>query len=350
MSALFGNRVVNHMGILIIGGGIGGLTLALMLHEQGISCRVYEAVADVKPIGVGINILPHASQELARLGLEDALAQVGIATREAVFYNRFGQLIHGEPLGKFAGYAHQQFSIHRGDLHAVLLAAVRERLGAERVMLGWRCTGFTQDEGSVTVTFDDVTSGAKLEPQRGAAAIACEGLHSVIRKQLHPAEGEPRYSGVNMWRGVTVMQPILSGASMVRAGWLTHGKMVIYPIRNHSDGTQLMNWVAEIETPHYKKRDWNRAGQLDDFIGAFEDWHFDWLDVPAMIRAADAVLEFPMIDQDPLPWWTQGRVTLLGDAAPHVDTGVAGLALGRMQLLADHRVQAFAGDDCGTGL
>ena len=339
------------MEILIIGGGVGGLTLALMLHEKGIPCRVYEAVAEVRPIGVGINILPHASQELARLGLEDALAQVGIATREAVFYNRFGQLIHSEPLGKFAGYAHPQFSIHRGDLHAVLLAAARARLGAERVMLGWRCTGFTQDEGSVTVAFDDVTSGAKLEPQRGAAAIACEGLHSVIRKQLHPAEGEPRYSGVNMWRGVTKMKPILSGASMVRAGWLTHGKMVIYPIRNHSDGTQLMNWVAEIETPHYKKRDWNRAGQLDDFIGAFQDWHFDWLDVPAMIRAADAVLEFPMIDQDPLPWWTQGRVTLLGDAAhPMVPRGSngAGQSIMDARALADLLAQNLI-DGAGSG-
>ena len=346
MSALFGNRVVNHMEILIIGGGVGGLTLALMLHEKGIPCRVFEAVAEIKPIGVGINILPHASQELARLGLEDALGQVGIATRDAVFYNRFGQLIHGEPLGKFAGYAHPQFSIHRGDLHAVLLAAARERLGAERVMLGWRCTGFTQDEGSVTVAFDDVTSGAKLEPQTGAAAIACEGLHSVIRKQLHPSEGEPRYSGVNMWRGVTVMKPILSGAAMVRAGWLTHGKMVIYPIRNHADGTQLMNWVAEIETPNYKKRDWNRAGQLDDFIGHFEDWHFDWLDVSAMIRGAEAVLEFPMIDQEPLPWWTRGRVTLLGDAAhPMVPRGSngAGQSILDGRALTDLLVQ-HAGD------
>ena len=311
--------------ILIIGGGIGGLTLALALHARGIPCRVFEAVAEPKAIGVGINVLPHAAQELAQLGLEDALARVGIATRDASFFNRFGQLIHREPLGRFAGYAHPQFSIHRGDLHAVLLDAARERLGAERVHLGWRCTGFTQDASGVTVGFDDITTGAARPPQRGSAAIACEGLHSVIRKQLHPGEGEPRYSGVNMWRGVTRMRPVLSGASMVRAGWLTHGKMVIYPIRHFEDGTQLMNWVAEIETPHYQKRDWNRAGRLDDFIGMFESWRFDWLDVPAMIRGADAVLEFPMIDQDPLPWWTQGRVTLLGDAAhPMVPRGSNG--------------------------
>jgi 2-polyprenyl-6-methoxyphenol hydroxylase-like FAD-dependent oxidoreductase len=157
-------------------------------------------------------------------------------------------------------------------------------------------------------------------------AIACDGINSAIRKQFFPDEGEPRYSGVNMWRGVTGWKPILSGASMVRAGWLVHGKMVIYPIRPAgADGLQLVNWVAEIETPNYRKRDWNRSGSFDDFIGAFADWHFDWLDVPAFIRAADSVLEFPMVDQDPLPRWSFDRITLLGDAAhPMVPRGSNG--------------------------
>ena len=172
--------------------------------------------------------------------------------------------------------------------------------------------------------------------------VGCDGLHSVIRKQLHPHEGEPRYSGVNMWRGVTPWEPFLSGASMVRAGWLAHGKMVIYPIRNNIDtaGRQLVNWVAEIETPAYRgKRDWNRPGRLEDFIDAYADWHFKWLDVPAMIRATDPILEFPMIDQDPLPWWTQGRATLLGDAAhPMLPRGSNGAG----QAVLDARVLADA--------
>jgi 5-methylphenazine-1-carboxylate 1-monooxygenase len=132
---------------------------------------------------------------------------------------------------------------------------------------------------------------------------------------------------------------MLSGASMVRAGWLSHGKMVIYPIRvTGSDGLQLVNWVAEIETPTYRKRDWNRAGSLEDFIGAFADWHFDWLDVPSFIRAADSVLEFPMVDQDPLPRWSFGRITLLGDAAhPMVPRGSngAGQAIVDVRVLTD---------------
>jgi len=328
---------------LIIGAGIGGLTLALALDRAGIAVRVYEAASELKPIGVGINLLPHATRELARLGLEAKLARAAVATREAVFFNRFGQLIYREPLGRDAGYHWPQFSIHRGDLQEVLLDAVRERIGEERLFLGWTCTGSTEDEAGILAQFRSSTKGEELPLQRGGVLVACDGLHSAIRKQLHPDEGEPLYSGVNMWRGVTRWEPILSGASMIRAGWLAGGKLVIYPIRDRIDdkGRQLVNWVAEIETPRHPARDWNRAGRLDDFIGAFEDWHFDWLDVPRFLRAADAVLEFPMVDQDPLPWWSSGRVTLLGDAAhPMVPRGSNGAG----QAILDARVLA----DCFT--
>ncbi len=326
--------------VIIVGGGIGGLTLGLALHEAGIPCRIFESVPEIRPIGVGINLLPHATRELAALGLEPALAKVAIETRDATFFNRFGQLIYQEPLGRAAGYDHPQFSIHRGDLQMVLLEAFRARAGADRLVANSHCLAVEQDESGITVTFSDGPGGPNRFTVRGGVAIACDGINSAIRKQFYPAEGEPRYSGVNMWRGVTRWKPILSGASMVRAGWLSHGKMVIYPIRPAgADGLQLVNWVAEIETPKYLKRDWNRAGSLDDFIGAFADWHFDWLDVPAFIRAADMVLEFPMIDQDPLPRWSFGRVTLLGDAAhPMVPRGSNGAG----QAIVDARVLTSA--------
>jgi 2-polyprenyl-6-methoxyphenol hydroxylase-like FAD-dependent oxidoreductase len=312
--------------VIIIGAGIGGLTLALALHKAGIPCRVYESVPEVRAIGVGINLLPHATKELAALSLEAALAKVAIATKDATFFNRFGQLIYQEPLGRAAGYDHPQFSIHRGDLQTVLLDAFRERASADRIVLNRHCLGVAQDETGVTLTFSDGPGGKERFAVRGRVAIACDGINSAVRKQFFSDEGEPRYSGVNMWRGVTRWKPMLSGASMVRAGWLSHGKMVIYPIREAgADGLQLINWVAEIETPNYRKRDWTRAGSLDDFIGPFSDWHFDWLDVPAFIRASDSVLEFPMVDQDPLPRWSFGRVTLLGDAAhPMVPRGSNG--------------------------
>jgi 2-polyprenyl-6-methoxyphenol hydroxylase-like FAD-dependent oxidoreductase len=312
--------------VIIVGAGVGGLTLGLALHQAGIACRIYESVPDIRAIGVGINLLPHATKELAALGLEDALAKVAIQTTDATFFNRFGQLIYQEPLGRAAGYDHPQFSIHRGDLQMILLDAFRSRAGADRVVTNSHCLAVGQNERGVTVTFSDGPGGKERFAVQGRAAIACDGINSVIRKQFFPNEGEPRYSGVNMWRGVTRWKPMLSGASMVRAGWLSHGKMVIYPIRAAGDdGLQLINWVAEIETPNYRKRDWNRTGSLDDFIGPFSDWHFDWLDVPAFIRAADSVLEFPMVDQDPLPRWTFNRVTLLGDAAhPMVPRGSNG--------------------------
>jgi 5-methylphenazine-1-carboxylate 1-monooxygenase len=313
--------------IIIVGGGIGGLTLGLALHGAGIPCRIFESAAEIKAVGVGINLLPHASKELAALGLEADLTRLAIETSDATFFNRFGQLIYQEPLGRAAGYEHPQFSIHRGDLQMVLLDAFIARAGRDRLVTNRHCTGVEQDEAGVSVHFSDGPGGVINHTERGRVAIACDGINSAVRKQFFPGEGEPRYSGVNMWRGVTRWKPILSGASMIRAGWLTHGKMVIYPIHRASgaDGLQLINWVAEVETPVYRKRDWNRPGSIDDFIGPFADWHFDWLDVPAFIRAADSVLEFPMVDQDPLPRWSFGRVTLLGDAAhPMVPRGSNG--------------------------
>ena len=297
--------------ILIVGGGIGGLTLALELHRCRIPCRVFESAPDIKAVGVGINLLPHATRVLSDLGLQDEIAKVAIETAEAAFFNRFGQLIYREPLGRRAGYRWPQFSIHRGDLQTILLDAVKARLGEDRLHLGFHCTEFNQDDTSVEIRFKD-------RPLiKGAAAVACDGIHSVIRSQLYPAEGEPRYSGINMWRGVTRWKPVLTGATFVRAGWLKGGKLVHYPIRNNIDaqGRQLVNWLWEIETPHYKRWDWNRPARVDDFIADVAQWKFDWLDVPAFFRAADVVLEYPMVDKDPLPAWTFGRVTLLGDAA-----------------------------------
>jgi 2-polyprenyl-6-methoxyphenol hydroxylase-like FAD-dependent oxidoreductase len=318
----------NPLDVVIVGAGIGGLTLGLRLHQAGIACRIYEAAPELKPLGVGINLLPHASKELTELGLQDALAKVAITTSKIAYYNRFGQLIYNDPCGRHAGYQWPQFSIHRGDLQMVLLAAFAERAGADRIVTSHRCTGVEQDDDGATVHFEHAATGEKLPPQRGSVVIACEGIHSVIRRQFFPDEGPPRFSGLNMWRGVTRWKPFLDGATMVRVGWHKPAKVLIYPIRDNIDreGRQLINWVCDIEqdTP-IEQRDWNRRGRLEDFIGAVEDWRFPWLDVPAMCRAADQILEYPMVDQDPLPRWSHGRVTLLGDAAhPMLPRGANG--------------------------
>ncbi|MDT0266496.1 flavin-dependent oxidoreductase [Streptomyces sp. DSM 44915] len=314
------------MNVLVVGAGIGGLTLALELHRAGVPCRVLEAVPELAPIGAGVNLLPHAVRVLDRLGVAGPLAAAGVETAESVFFNRFGQLCYREPLGRHAGYAHPQLSMHRGDVQLGLLAAVRDRLGADAVALGRRVVEVSDDGRRVTATVEDAATGARTT-ETATVLVACDGIHSAVRAQLYPAEGAPRYSGVTMWRGVTPWQPFLSGASMVRAGWLTSGKMVIYPVRNavNAAGDQLVNWVAEVERPRDTTRDWNRVGRLDDFLDVFADWHFDWLDVPALIQGAETVLEYPMVDQDPLPRWTFDGVTLLGDAAhPMVPRGSNG--------------------------
>ncbi len=326
--------------VIIVGAGIGGLTLALGLHAAGIACRVFESSPEILPLGVGINVLPHATAELQALGVLDALEHVAVVTREAAFYNRFGQRVYAEPAGRWAGYAAPQLSIHRGDLQGVLLAAVRERLGEQSVLSGQACAGVAhigEDRVRVRLRSPD---GVALDDVEAAIVVACDGIHSSVRRQLYPDEGPPRYSGVNMWRGVAPHPPFLSGATMVRAGWLTVGKMVIYPIRNDIDGagTQLVNWVAELECAEPVRRDWNAKGRLADFFPAFENWHFDWLDAAALIRATETVLAYPMVDQDPLPRWSFGRVTLLGDAAhpmyPRGSNG-AGQAILDARCLAD---------------
>ncbi|HET7715025.1 MAG TPA: flavin-dependent oxidoreductase [Bauldia sp.] len=325
------------MDLLIIGAGIGGLTLGLMAQRRGIPVRIFEAAPEIKPIGVGISILPHASKELSELGLREELEKVAVTAKESCFFNRFGQFIYKEPVGTYAGYPWPQFQIHRGDLQQVLYNAFVAEAGADRVATGHRLIAVEQDGESATAVF---TVGEREVRVRGAGIVGADGIHSVVRRELHPNDGGPIYSGVNMWRGVTVWQPYLTGQSYMRAGWLTHGKMVIYPIRNNVDGKgrQLINWVAEVETPDHERQDWNKQGRLEDFIGYFEDWHFDFLDVPAMIRAAEVILEYPMVDKDPLARWSFGRITLLGDAAhpmyPRGSNG-AGQAILDARALAD---------------
>jgi 2-polyprenyl-6-methoxyphenol hydroxylase-like FAD-dependent oxidoreductase len=324
--------------IAVVGGGIAGLSFALALHQHGLMCDVYESVPDVKELGVGITLLPHAMRELAGLGLQAELEAAGIENLESVFFNRFGQFIYKEPRGRHAGYAMPELGIHRGKLHRILYDAVVKRLGADRVHTNHRCVGVRQDSAGATVNFVQGSDGAALPSAQADIVIACDGIHSTIRKQLYPND-KLAFAGINTWRGVTRHKPILTGKSYMRVGSIKTGKMVIYPIVDSidDDGNQLINWMAEIEGNSRDMNDWNSGGKIEDFMPIFKDWQFDWLDVPALIRNADQVLEYPMVDKDPIPQWTFGRVTLMGDAAhPMYPRGSNGSA----QALIDARTLA----------
>jgi len=304
------------MNVIIIGGGIGGLSLALALEQRGIFCQVYESVPEIKALGVGISLLPHAMREFSALGLEVRLRELAIEIREHKFFNRYGQFIYSEPRGNHAGYPYPDLAIHRGRLHIALVDAVTQRLGADRLLTNRRCHRVEQDESGVTVWFSETTTGRELAAVRGDIAIACDGVNSAVRKQFYPNESLA-YGGINMWRGVTRHKPIFDGHTYLRVGSIDTGKMVIYPIINDVDeqGNQLINWVAELRQSNMGMNDWNRHGRLEDFFYAYKDWHFDWLDVAQLITNAEQILEYPMVDRDPVDRWSFGRVTLLGDAA-----------------------------------
>ncbi|MFO1085158.1 MAG: flavin-dependent oxidoreductase [Reyranellaceae bacterium] len=306
------------MKIVIAGAGIGGLTAAMCLKRAGFEVAVYEAVGELRPLGVGINIQAGAVRVLSSLGLEPELAATGIETRELRYANRHGQTIWADPRGHHAGLPWPQFSIHRGELQMILLRGAERLLGAEAIRFGRRIAGFEQWGNKVVARFAD-RDGAAVETVEADVLIGADGIHSAVRAQFYPNEGPPKWQGILMWRGVTVGKPFLGGDTMVQAGHHTQ-KFVCYPIsRAHAErGEALINWICDLhmgDGAMLPREDWNRPGKLADFLPRFEGWKFDWLDVPDVIRGAHAVYEFPMVDRDPLPAWSHGRVTLLGDAA-----------------------------------
>ena len=304
--------------VLIAGGGIGGMALALTLHQIGVACVVLESVPQLLPMGVGINLQPNAVRELVELGFDTRLLDtIGLQAREWALVGRNGNDVYAEPRGLLAGYRWPQYAVHRGRLQMLLLDAVRERLGAGAVRLGHRVTGYRQTEAGVTalVTTRD---GQALELD-GCLLVAADGLHSAVRAQMHPDQPPIQWGGAIMWRGTTPGVPIRTGASFVGVGSLRH-RVVLYPISPPDPATGLatINWIAEITVDNsqgWPEGDWNRRVELDRFIHHFEDWQLGWLDVPAMLRGAKEVFEYPMIDRDPVPTWVDGRVALLGDAA-----------------------------------
>jgi 2-polyprenyl-6-methoxyphenol hydroxylase-like FAD-dependent oxidoreductase len=338
------------MRAIVAGAGIGGLSTALSLHAAGIDALVIDSASSLRPLGVGINLMPHAVRELTELGLGDELAATGIPTAEWVHFDRHGNRIWGFASGQRLGYHWPQYSIHRGELQMMLLAAVRARLGTDAVRAGTAFVSFADSPSDVKVRVRDRASGT-VSALRADVLVGADGLYSGVRAQLHPDEPPPRWGGIIMWRGLMEGAPFLTGRTVAVAGANADLKFVAYPIsrRAEAQGQPLINWVAEVRRPDRAAAadlaDWNRRGQASDVLPWFADWKFGWLDVPALIAGTPQILEYPMVDRDPLPFWGQGvpwghgRVTLLGDAAhPMYPIG----ANGGSQAIIDARVLAYS--------
>lgn len=305
--------------VLIAGGGIGGLALALTLHQIGVPFTVYESVRQLAPLGVGINIQPNAVRELFDLGLsQDDLDSIGVPSREWALLGRNGNDIYAEPRGREAGYNWPQYSVHRGQLHMLLYRTLVARAGADCVKLGHEVTGYTRN-GDSSVTAQIRRADGDVTHASGRLLIGADGIHSNVRAAMHPDQPPIHWGGAVMWRGTTLAKPIRSGSSFVGLGSHRH-RIVFYPIgpADPETGLAVTNWIAEVTLDNsegWKNAGWFRRVEIAEFAHHFADWRYDWLDVPDMLARADIAYENPMIDRDPVSTWQDGPVALMGDAA-----------------------------------
>ena len=306
------------MKALIIGGGIGGLATALSLEAAGIDCVVCESVATLDALGLGINLQPNAVRELIELGLGTELAATAIETSTLTYYNRHGQLIWSEPRGREAGYAWPQYSIHRGELLMLLLDAARARIGAANIRVGHQLVSFEQGPGGVTAHFVARDTGRPLPSERADVLIGADGIHSTVRGLLHPDEAPPVPSGNIQWRGAIEAAPYLDGRTQVMIGHYRQ-RMVIYPMSRGAQerGRSLVNWLALLGDRHHfvARESWDRRVGKERFFAEFKDWNFPWIAAADLVAATGDIFEYAEADRDPLPRWSFGRVTLVGDAA-----------------------------------
>lgn len=328
------------MKVIVVGGGISGLTMALSLHQIGVPVRVYEAARAVTPLGVGINLQPNAVRELTELGLGEALAGLGIATDALRFFNKFGQPVWQEKRGREAGFGWPQYSLHRGRLQVALAEAARARLGDDGLRTGHIFQRCTERGDKVVATFADRGGGVIAEDEADIL-IGADGIHSAVRRQFYPGEGEPNFAGQILWRAAVETEPFLGGATMIIAGHF-HQRIVAYPVaKGAAPGKLLTNWIAQmtVETTAPPREDWNRQVGPERFLDAFRDWRFDWLDFPTLVGATAEIFEFPLVDRHPVERWSFGRVTLIGDAAhPMQPTG----SQAGSQAIVDARLVAAA--------
>ena len=315
------------MTVLVAGGGIAGLSLALTCHEIGVDVQVFDAVRELKPLGVGINLQPNAVKELYQLGLESDLREIGIEAEEWALFFYGAHEIWTESRGTLAGYNWPQFSVHRGAFQMRLLAHVQDRLGAQAVVPDARLTHYEHSGNGVTAHFARHDGSAFSVD--GAMLVGADGIHSQVRAQMHPQQPPVNWNGAIMWRGVSRAKPPRTKNSFVMVGGLSQ-RFICYPVEPlDATGATLLNWIAELRPQGVEvdQSDWNQAASADAFMPEFMDWDFGWLNVPEIVSGALGIWEYPMVDRDPLNTWLDGCVGLVGDAAhamfPHGSGGAS---------------------------
>lgn len=329
------------MRIAIVGGGIVGLTTALSLAQAGFRPTVYEAVRNPSPLGVGINVLPHAVRELTEMGLLDKLVHLGVAIEDLTYRMADGREVWQEHRGLSAGYAWPQVAVHRGRLQMLLLDEVRAALGADSVRFGHALATIELQPAGASLRFTDRGTGETLAAVQADLVIGADGIHSAVRKQFYPTEGIPKWNGVSLFRGTTLLP---AGAVGPMMHWTGHSrqKFAAYPIAiDPLSGEILFNWICDLRTAEpgsIPREDWNRRVDRAPLLPRYQNWRWPGVDVQKIVTAAQDVFEFPMVDRDPLPLWTHGRATLAGDAAhPMYPIGSNGATQG----ILDARAIAF---------
>ena len=304
--------------VIIAGGGIGGLTLALTLHQIGVPFLVLETSHTMRPLGVGINIQPNAVRELFELGLtSEVLGTIGVPAKEWALVGLNGREVYSEKRGLDAGYNWPQFAAHRGELLMLLYRTLIERAGAESVMLDARVDKYLKrPSGEVDVSVRG-SDGSWFQIS-GRLLIGADGIHSAVRAQMHPDQPPIHWGGAIMWRGTVRAKPLRTESSFIGLGTHQH-RMVIYPIsKPAADGTVLTNWIAELTVDRnegWLGNNWFKEVPIESFAHHFESFRYDWLDVPTMLNKSECGYMNPMIDRDPVATWIDGPVALMGDAA-----------------------------------
>jgi salicylate hydroxylase len=289
------------MKVIVVGAGLGGLTAAASLAQRGIDFTLLEQSSQLGEIGAGVQLAPNAMKVLRALGLEQRAAEAGFEPDAHVIRNwKTAQVLARTPykgvLSSTFGAAY--YGYHRADLHEILRSAVPG--GALR--LGARCTGVRDEGGQVAVTLAD---GTQL---RADAVIGADGIHSAVRSALFGAE-DPRFTGNACWRGMTPTSALAPGLfDPDMTVWFGPGGSVVhYYIR----GGTMVNWVAAFESDEWAQESWNAEGSRDEMLARFADWNPA---VVSMLANSDRYLKWGLFDRDPLPQWSKGRATLMGDA------------------------------------